>query len=169
MRVLMPAAVISGAFESAEQAQIAAPVPTCSSSFTCWEGRAEERGERAEPLWIKMRDMSGRAVQLNSYATKWIGGFSLMCATQSCRGTLTTSVPMVGVCGHLLDSLSAWDHSDTLLKPEQARFGRFYGIMFFWQDRPQTEGRCHADLRIKTWPDRHLAHVTPNTALSGTV
>ena len=30
---------------------------------------------------------------LYSYATKWIGGFSLMCATQSCRATLTTSVP----------------------------------------------------------------------------
>ena len=30
---------------------------------------------------------------LYSYATKWIGGFSLMCATQSCRATLMTSLP----------------------------------------------------------------------------
>ena len=51
-----------------------------------------------------------------------------------------------GVCGYLLDSLSAWDHSYTLLKPEQARFGRFYGIMFFRKDLPQTEGRRDADL-----------------------
>ena len=54
------------------------------------------------------------------------------------------------VCGHLLDLLSAWDHSDTLLKPEQAHFGRLYGIMFFWKDSPQTEGRRDADPQIKT-------------------
>ena len=95
----MPPAVISGLFESAERAQIAAPVATCSSSFICWEGRAEERGgERGEALWIKCerdsrawrRDRSGA---LYSYATKWIGGFSLMCATLSSRATLTTSLP----------------------------------------------------------------------------
>ena len=59
-----------------------------------------------------------------------------------------------GVCGYLLDSLSAWDHSDTetLLKPEQAHFGCFYGIMFFRKDSPQTEGRRDADHKIKTWP-----------------
>ena len=56
------------------------------------------------------------------------------------------------VCGHLLDLLSAWDHSDTLLKPEQAHFGRLYGIMFFWKDSPQTEGRRDAHHLIKTWP-----------------
>ena len=30
---------------------------------------------------------------LYSYATKWIGGFLLMCATLSSRATLTTSLP----------------------------------------------------------------------------
>ena len=56
------------------------------------------------------------------------------------------------VCGHLLDSLSACDHSATLMKPEQARFGRFYGIMFFRKASPQTEGRRDADPKIKTSP-----------------
>ena len=59
-----------------------------------------------------------------------------------------------GVYGHLLDSLSALGHSDTLLKPEQARFGRFNGTyvfsMFFRKASPQTEGRRDADLKIKT-------------------
>ena len=45
-------------------------------------------------------------------------------------GTYEGWMTSYDVCGHLLDSLSAWDHSDTLLKPEQARFGRFYAIMF---------------------------------------
>ena len=55
-------------------------------------------------------------------------------------GTYEGWVTSYGVCGHLLDSLSGWDHFGTLLKPEQARFGRFYGIMFFRKDRAQTEG-----------------------------
>ena len=88
----MPPAVLSGAFESAERAQIAAPDATCSSSFICWEGRAEERGgERGEALWIKCerdsrvwrRDRSGA---LYSYATKWIGGFSLCAPLQQYNG-----------------------------------------------------------------------------------
>ena len=54
-----------------------------------------------------------------------------------------------GVCGHLLDSLSACDHSATLMKPEQAHFGRLYVRMFFRKASPQTEGRRHADLLIK--------------------
>ena len=57
-----------------------------------------------------------------------------------------------GVCGHLLDSLSAWGHSATLFKPEQAHFGRFHGIMFFRQDSLKSAGRCHADPRINTRP-----------------
>ena len=65
-------------------------------------------------------------------------------------GTYEGWVTSYGVCGHLLDSLSAWDHSDTLLKPEQARFGRFYGMMFFRKASPQTEGRRNAHLLIKT-------------------
>ena len=51
-----------------------------------------------------------------------------------------------GVYGHLLDSLSAWGHSVTLFKPEQARFGRLYASMFFRKASPQTEGRRDADL-----------------------
>ena len=65
-------------------------------------------------------------------------------------GTYEGWVTSYGVCGHLLDSLSGWDHSGTLLKPEQARFGRFYGIMFFRKASPQTEGRRDADPGIKT-------------------
>ena len=68
------------------------------------------------------------------------------------RDVFEGSVTSYGVCGHFPDSLSAWDHSDTLLKPEQARSGRFYGIMFFRKDPPQTEGRRDADLLIKTSP-----------------
>ena len=68
-------------------------------------------------------------------------------------GTYEGWVTSYGVCGHLLDSLSAWGHSVTLFKPEQAHFGRFYGIMFFRQDSLKSEGRCHADLRIKTRPE----------------
>ena len=67
-------------------------------------------------------------------------------------GTYEGWVTSYGVCGHLLDSLSAWSHSATLLKPEQVRFGRFYGIMFFRKDPPETEGRRDADPRIKTPP-----------------
>ena len=67
-------------------------------------------------------------------------------------GTYEGWMTSYGVCGYLLDSLSAWDHSDTLLKPEQAHFGRFYGIMFFRKDSPQTEERRDADHKIKTWP-----------------
>ena len=59
-------------------------------------------------------------------------------------------MPSYGVCRHLLDSLSACDHSATLMKPEQARFGRLNVIMFFRKASPQTEGRRHADLQIKT-------------------
>ena len=67
-------------------------------------------------------------------------------------GTYEGWVTSHGVCGHLLDSLSGWDHSGTLLKPEQARFGRFYGIMFFRKDRAQREGRRCTHLLIKTPP-----------------
>ena len=67
-------------------------------------------------------------------------------------GTYEGWVTSYGVCGHLLDSLSAWGHSVTLFKPEQAHFGRFYGIMFFRKASPQTEGRRHADPLIKTSP-----------------
>ena len=65
-------------------------------------------------------------------------------------GTYEGWVTSYGVCGHLLDSLSACDHSATLMKPEQARFGRLNVIMFFRKASPQTEGRRHADLLIKT-------------------
>ena len=65
-------------------------------------------------------------------------------------GTYEGWVTSHGVCGHLLDPPSGWDHSGTLLKPEQARFGRFYGIVFFRKASPQTEGRRDADLLIKT-------------------
>ena len=58
-------------------------------------------------------------------------------------GHVKVGVTSYGVCGHLLDSLSAWDHSDTLLKPEQAHFGRFYGIIFF------SEGFASLRLRRK--------------------
>ena len=68
-------------------------------------------------------------------------------------GTYEGRVTSYGICGHPLDFLSGWDHSDTLLKPEQARFGRFYGIMFFRKASPQTEGRRDADHKIKTSPD----------------
>ena len=63
-------------------------------------------------------------------------------------GTYEGWVTSYGVCGHLLDSLSAWaqGHSVTLWKPEQAHFGRFYGIMFFREASPQTEGRRHKGL-----------------------
>ena len=47
-------------------------------------------------------------------------------------GTYEGWVTSYGVCGHLLDSLSAWGHSVTLFKPEQAHFGRFYGILCFF-------------------------------------
>ena len=30
---------------------------------------------------------------------------------------------------------------------------KFYVIMFFWQVRPKIEGRCHADLLIKSAPE----------------
>ena len=71
-------------------------------------------------------------------------------------GTYEGWVTSYGVCGHLLDSLSAWGHSVTLFKPEQAHFGRFYAIMFFRKASPQTEGRRHADPLIKTSPERHF-------------
>ena len=77
---------------------------------------------------------------------------------QGPSGHVKVGVTSYGVCGHLLDSLSAWDHSDTLLKPEQAHFGRFYGIMFFRKDSPQTgkEGvtRITRSQNQKTWPIR---------------
>ena len=63
-------------------------------------------------------------------------------------GTYEGWVTSYGVCGHLLDSLSAWGHSATPLKPEQAHFGRFYGIMFFRQDSLKSEGRNNADQGI---------------------
>ena len=65
-------------------------------------------------------------------------------------GTYEGWVTSYGVCGHLLDSLSAWGHSVTLFKTEQAHFGRFYGIMFFRKASPQTEGRRNAHHVIKT-------------------
>ena len=43
-----------------------------------------------------------------------------------------TSNGVCVVCGHLLDSLSAWDHSDTLLKPVNKRtLDDFMGLCFF--------------------------------------
>ena len=75
-------------------------------------------------------------------------------------GTYEGWVTSYGVCGHLLDSLSAWGHSATPLKPEQAHFGRFYGIMFFRQDSLKSEGRCHADPRIKTRPGADAPRAT---------
>ena len=66
-------------------------------------------------------------------------------AVETYEGWMTS----YGVCGHLLDSLSACDHSATLMKPEQARFGRLYVRMFFRKASPQTEGRRDADLLIK--------------------
>jgi hypothetical protein len=65
-------------------------------------------------------------------------------------GTYEGWMTSYGVYGHLLDSLSAWGHSVTLFKPEQARFGRLYASMFFRKASPQTEGRRDADLKIKT-------------------
>ena len=56
-------------------------------------------------------------------------------------GRYEGSMTSYGVCGHLLDSLSAWDHSDTLLKPEQARSGRFMGLCFFGRIRRASDGR----------------------------
>ena len=49
-------------------------------------------------------------------------------------------VTSYGVCGHLLDSLSACDHSAILMKAEQAHFGRLCVRMFFRKASPQTEG-----------------------------
>ena len=72
-------------------------------------------------------------------------------------GTYEGWVTSYGVCGHLLDSLSVWGHSATLSKPEQAHFGRFYGIMFFRQDSLKSEGRNDADPGIKTRPERRGA------------
>ena len=76
-------------------------------------------------------------------------------AVETYEGWMTS----YGVCGHLLDSLSAWGHSVTLWKPEQARFGQFYGIMFFWKASPQTEGRRHAHPLIKTSPGGYATAV----------
>ena len=70
-------------------------------------------------------------------------------------GTYEGWVTSYGVCGHLLDSLSAWSHSATLFKPEQACFGRLYGSMFFRKDPTQTEGRRHADHGIKFAPEKN--------------
>ena len=56
-------------------------------------------------------------------------------------GTYEGWMTSYGVYGHLLDSFSAWGHSATLFKPEQARFGRFYVSMFFRKNRlSQKEG-----------------------------
>ena len=49
-------------------------------------------------------------------------------------GTYEGWVTSYGVCGHLLDSLSACDHSATLMKPEQARFGRLYVRMYVFSE-----------------------------------
>ena len=66
-------------------------------------------------------------------------------------GYVKVGVTSYGVCGHLLDSLSAWDHSDTLLKPEQAHFGRIlWGYVFLEGFACHTEGRRDADHLIKT-------------------
>ena len=65
-------------------------------------------------------------------------------------GTYEGWVTSYGVCGHLLDSLSACDHSATLMKPQNKRvLGRFGVVMFFWKASPQTEGRRNADQEIK--------------------
>ena len=83
-------------------------------------------------------------------------------AVGTCEGWVTS----YGVCGHLLDSLSACDHSATLMKPEQAHFGRLYVRMFFWKDLPQTEGRRNADLLIKTEPAGDTAVATTGVAMT---
>ena len=85
-------------------------------------------------------------------------------------GTYEGWVTSYGVCGHLLDSLSAWGHSVTLWKPEQARFGRFDGIVFFRKASPQTEGRRHARIR-KSKRDRTGTgrHSVCRRAVSGRV
>ena len=36
----------------------------------------------------------------------------------------------------------------------QTLYAFFFVIIFFWQDRPGSEGRRHADLRIKLSPGR---------------
>ena len=80
-------------------------------------------------------------------------------------GTYEGWVTSYGVCGHLLDSLSAWGHSVTLFKPEQAHFGRFYAIMFFRKASPQTEGRRDAHPLIKTSPVCQLRALLLNLLL----
>ena len=67
-------------------------------------------------------------------------------------GTYEGWVTSYGVCGHLLDSLSACDHFATLMTPEQARFGWFGGHYVFSEGLPQTEGRRNTDPGIKTEP-----------------
>ena len=51
-------------------------------------------------------------------------------------------VTSYGVCGHLLDSLSSWEHSGTLLKPLNKRvLDDFMGLCFFGRLRlRQKEG-----------------------------
>ena len=65
-------------------------------------------------------------------------------------GTYEGWVTPYGVCGHILDSLSARGHSVTLWKPEQAYFGQSYVIMFFRQDLLKSEGRNNAHPGINT-------------------
>ena len=86
-------------------------------------------------------------------------------------GTYEGWVTSYGVCGHLLDSLSACDHSATLMKPEQAHFGRLYVRMFFRKASPQTEGRRNADLLFSYYSskrDRHVGTRIVGTRIVGT-
>ena len=55
---------------------------------------------------------------------------------------------------NLLDSLSACDHSATLMKPEQARFGSFGVVMFFRQDLPKRK-----EGRTRIWESTHGRYV----------
>ena len=67
-------------------------------------------------------------------------------------GTYEGWVTSYGVsCGHLLDSLSACDHSATLINPEQVRL--FFVCAYVFSEgfaRSDRRGRRDADLLIKT-------------------
>ena len=107
---------------------------------------------RSQPLHPAGTPARGALVRVGRRARDRPGPVGGAPAGRHCRGTYEGWMTSYGVYGHLLDSLSAWGHSATLFKPEQAHFGRFYGIMFFRQDSLKSAGRCHADPRINTRP-----------------